>query len=132
MSFARRMNGVADKLLTKFDERAGDSRLTLLVQGDKVWVDGAWQYPPPTTYYMTGIQRTVSQALVNGTTIQSGDKIVTVKTPITDENGGLADVIPTTKDKVRIDGNEWSIVDVPNSNYTGEPLAIVYKLQVRK
>ena len=35
-------------------------------------------------------------------------------------------------DKILIDSEEWSIVDTPHPNYTGNALTVVYKIQVRK
>lgn len=132
MSFSSRMNNVATKLLTKFDERS--TKMAILKQGVAVWNATLAEYVigADTKYFMTGVERTISAGLVNGTTIQSGDKILTVSTTLTDLSGAIIDYIPAVSDKVLIDGSQWSIVDTPHADYTGQDNIICYKLQVRK
>lgn len=125
MSFARRMSKVATKLLTKFDERVVPIKVIKLGIGtvfDEVL--GEFVAVPDEEYAAKGVAITVSESMVNGTTIQAGDKIVTVSTDI-----GYR---PTTADKVILDGEQWSIVDTPHVEYTGRDLPIDYKMQVRK
>ncbi len=134
MSFAEKMQEVASKLLSKFDERTGDDRLAILKQGDVVWNDTTAENDigPDTKYFLTGVQINNLAGLVNGTTILQGDMVLTVSTSIVDESGVVVDYTPRTADKILIDGVEWSVVDVPHSNYTGNALTVVYKIQVRK
>lgn len=125
MSFANRMQKVATKLLTKFDER--ETPIKLIVLGVGTVFDyylGEYVTAANTEYDCTGVAITVSQSLVNGTTIQSGDKMVTVSVNV--------GVVPTTADKLLIDGEQWSIVDTPHADYTGIDKAVVYKMQARK
>jgi hypothetical protein len=125
MSFASRMNKVATRLLTKFDERATPIKIIKLGVGtvfDEVL--GEFVAVPDEEYAATGVVITISESMVNGTTIQAGDKMVTLST-----NLGYR---PTTADKVILDGEQWSIVDTPHVEYTGRDLPIVYKMQVRK
>jgi len=134
MSFAEKMQVVAAKLLTKFDERTGDDRLAILKQGDVVWNDTTAENDigPDVKYFLTGVQINNLAGLVNGTTILQGDMMLTVSTLIVDELGAEVDYTPRVADKMLIDGVEWSIVDTPHSNFTGDALTVVYKIQVRK
>lgn len=125
MSFSNRMQKVATKLLTKFDERETPIKLIVLGVGTVFDYDlGEYVTAANTEYYCTGVAITVSQSLVNGTTIQSGDKMVTISVNV--------GVVPTTADKLLIDGEQWSIVDTPHADYTGIDKAVVYKMQARK
>lgn len=125
MSFSNRMQKVATKLLTKFDERETPIKLIVLGVGTVFDYElGEYVAAANTEYNCTGVAITVSQSLVNGTTIQSGDKMVTVSVNV--------GVVPTTADKLLIDGKQWSIVDTPHADYTGIDKAVVYKMQARK
>lgn len=125
MSFSNRMQKVATKLLTKFDERETPIKLIVLGVGTVFDYDlGEYVAAANAEYNCTGVAITVSQSLVNGTTIQSGDKMVTVSVNV--------GVVPTTADKLLIDGKQWSIVDTPHADYTGIDKAVVYKMQARK
>lgn len=133
MSFAKRMNRVATRLLTKFDERGTPIKIIKLGIGtvfDEVL--GEFVAVPDEEYTATGVVITVSESMINGTTIQAGDKVVTISTDIKDTNGAVVVYRPTTADKVILDGEQWSIVDTPHGEYTGRDLPIIYKLQVRK
>ena len=117
------MQGVATKLLTKFDESPSDDRRIKLVRkGTPVWDDTAGEVLPglPEVIDLVGVTVPFSAGLVNGTTIQAGDvqAIVTSATA------------PTTADKLQIDGVEWSIVDMPLVEYTST--AICYKIHARR
>ena len=123
MSFAKRMQGVATKLLTKYDESPPDERRIKLVRkGVPAWDDDAGEVLPGVDEIigLVGVTVPFSAGLVNGTTIQAGDvqAIVTSATA------------PTTADKLQIDGVEWSIVDRPLVDYTG--VSICYKIHARR
>lgn len=123
MSFAKRMQGVATKLLTKYDESPSDDRRIKLVRkGVPAWDDTAGEVLPGVDEVidLVGVTVPFSAGLVNGTTIQAGDvqAIVTSATA------------PTTADKLQIDGVEWSIVDRPLVEYTST--AICYKIHARR
>lgn len=123
MSFAKRMQGVATKLLTKYDESPSDDRRIKLVRkGVPAWDDDAGEALPGVDEIidLVGVTVPFSAGLVNGTTIQAGDvqAIVTSATA------------PTTADKLQIDGVEWSIVDRPLVDYTG--VSICYKIHARR
>lgn len=123
MSFAKRMQGVATKMLTKFDESPSDDRRIKLVRkGVPAWDDDAGEVLPGVddVIDLVGVTVPFSAGLVNGTTIQAGDvqAIVTSATA------------PTTDDKLQIDGVEWSIVDRPLVDYTG--VSICYKIHARR
>lgn len=125
MSFSNRMQKVATKLLTKFDERETPIKLIVLGVGTVFDYElGEYVTAANTKYDCTGAAITVSKSLVNGTTIQSGDKMVAVSVEL--------GVVPTTADKLLIDGKQWSIVDTPHADYTGIDKAVVYKMQARK
>jgi|LGVE01.1.fsa_nt_gb hypothetical protein len=134
--FAKKMRDkVATKLLTKFDGREGSTRLAILKQGSITWdpFEGEDVIGPDTKYFMTGVEQTVSEAMVNGATIRSGDKMLSVSVEFEDELGAThKDIIPAVNDKVVIDGANWSIVNTPAADYTGKELIVLYKIQVRK
>lgn len=132
MSFSNRMNKVAARLLGKFDERS--TKMAILKQGAKVWDSESAEYVigADVKYFMTGVEQTISSGLINGTTIQSGDKTLTVSTVLTDIAGAPVDYIPAVSDKVLIDGSQWSIVATEHADYTGADNIVCYKLQVRK
>jgi len=134
MTFATEMRDMAIDLIGEFDERTGDGRVKLLKQGGIVWNETTWEndIAPDTEYFLSVVTRNVSAGLVNGTTIQSGDQIMTVSTRVKDSTETIVDIVPAVNDKILSDGVEWSIVDPPHSNYTGDPLTVVYKLQIRK
>lgn len=134
MSFARRMQSTATRLLSRFDERTGDDRLAILKQGERTFNPalGEYEIGPDTKCFLTGVQRTDLSAMVNGTTIQAGDKLITASVRILDEAGLAVDYVPQVNDKILMDGAQWSIVDTPHSDYTGKGIVIVYKMQVRK
>jgi hypothetical protein len=134
MSFAEKMQVVATKLLNKFDERVGDDRLAILKQGSVVWnpVTAENDIGPDVKYFLTGVQKNDMAGLVDGTTVLQGDMMLTVSTVIVDESEIVIDYTPRNADKMLIDGEEWSIVNTPHSNYTGNALTVVFKIQVRK
>lgn len=134
MSFAKKMQGVSNRLIGKFDERAGDGRVKLIRAGAKVFnpLTGEFEFAASAEYFLTVVSKTVSAGLVNGTTIQAGDQLMSVSKQIRDSTEALVDITPTTADKILSDGIQWSIVDAPPVDYTGKPLTILFKLQLRK
>ncbi len=134
MGFASDNNAMATELLGEFDERTGDNRLAILKQGEIVWnpTTGENDIGADVKYFLSGVQITSLAALVNGTTIQQGDEFITVSTVIKDELDNIIEYVPRVNDKMLIDGVEWSIVDAPHANFTGNDLIICYKMQVRK
>lgn len=120
MGFASKMQGVATRLLTKYDEAPG--RLVLLRVGPPVWDDTLAEMVPGAVEQLplTGVTVPFSAALVDETTIQSGD----VQAIVTSAQE------PKAGDKLLIDGVQWSIVGQPLVQYTG--LAICYKIHARK
>jgi hypothetical protein len=134
MSFASEMNAMATELLSDFDERTGDDRLAIIKQGAKVWdnVEAEYVYGADTKYFLTGVSINKLDALINGTTIQAGDMMITASTNVVDESEAVVSYVPAVNDKMLIDGVQWSIVDTPHVNYTGNSLIVAYKIQVRK
>ena len=134
MGFADEMKMMAIELVGEFDERTGDDRVKLLKQGTQVWNETTFEYDiaVDTEYFLSVVTRNVSAGLVNGTTIQSGDQIMTVSTQVKDLTEAIVNIVPAVNDKILSDGVTWSIVDTPHSNFTGDPLTVVFKLQIRK
>ena len=123
MSFSKRMQGVATKLLTKYDESpSSDRRIKLVRKGVPVWSDEYAEMLPGVneTIDLVGVTVPFSASLVNGTAIHAGDVQVAVTSAVE----------PTMDDKLMIDGVQWSIVAQPLVQYTGA--AICYKIQARK
>lgn len=122
MSFAERMGKVADKLLTKYDERT--VKVKLLRAGESYFdkTIGETVFPEPTEIELTGVATSYNAALINGTTIQSDDvKFISKR-----------DVKPKRADKVLLDGHQYSIVAIPPKAYTGMDKVISYEIQLRK
>ena len=123
MGFAQRMNKVATKLLTKYDESdSANRRIKLIIKGVPAWDAELAEFVQgmDSTVDLVGVTVPFSADLIDGTTIQSGDVTAIVTTSAQ----------PKIGDKVQIDGEEWSIVDMPLVNYTGVP--ICHKLHCRK
>ena len=120
MGFAARMQKVAKKLLTKFDE--SDGRIQLLNKGAPTWDESLGEYVPGVDELinLVGVTVPFNLALVDGTTIQAGDVQVIV----------TSDTQISIDDKLIIDGVQYSIVREPLAQYTG--VAIVYKAQCRR
>ncbi len=122
MSFAKKMGGVADKLLNKFDERK--VKVKLLRAGSKVWddVEAEYIFSPATEHDLTGVASLYNQAMINGTTIQANDiKFVSTRAEE-----------PKQEDKIVLDGKQYSIVSVKPYAYTGKDLTVAYEIQLRK
>ena len=134
MSFAKKMKGVNNRLCAKFDERSGDDRLAILKQGDQVWdeIEAEYITGPDTKYFLEGVQINTLAGMVNGTTIQQGDMSITASTIVKDESDVVIDYVPAVNDKMLIDGVQWSIVDTPHVNFTGNDLIVSLKMQIRK
>jgi hypothetical protein len=134
MSFSKKMQDVNNRLLAKFDERTGNDRLAILKQGERVWdnIEAEYVIGPDTKYFLTGVQINTLAGMVNGTTIQQGDMSITASTIVKDESGVVIDYVPAVNDKMLIDGVQWSIVDTPHVNFTGNDLIVSFKMQVRK
>jgi hypothetical protein len=108
--------------------------MAILKQGEQVWNAsiGEYEIGPDVKYFLSGVERTNLNGLANGTTIQQGDELITASINIVDESGDKVDYVPKVNDKMIIDGVNWSIIDTPHINYTGNDLIIAYKMQVRK
>lgn len=120
MGFSSRMQKVATKLLSKFDE--SDGRIKLVRAGEKTWneVTGEYDYTEPQVIDLVGVTVPFSQDLINEKTILTGDVQVKV----------TASELVTMNDKIQIDGQTWSIVDEPLVSFSG--ITIMYQLHCRK
>jgi hypothetical protein len=120
VSFAKRMQGVATKLLSKYDE--SDGRIVLVRQGVPVWDETAGEMLPGLAELipLVGVTVPVDVRLIDGTNIQAGDVVAKV-TSATE---------PTTADKLEFEGTQWSIVGVTPSRYTDT--TIMYNIQARR
>jgi hypothetical protein len=134
MSLSKNFQALSDSLLAKFDERKGDDRMAILKQGEIVWdpIEAKEVIGPDTKYFLNGVQINVSAGMVNGTTIQSGDMMIKASVNMFDEADLPIVYVPRVNDKMLIDGVQWSIVNAPHSNYTGNDVIINYNIQVRK
>lgn len=122
MGFAERMGRVADRLLTKYDERT--VKVKLLRAGESYFdkTIGETVFPEPTEIDLTGVATSYNAALINGTTIQASDiKFISRR-----------NVEPKQADKVLLDGHKYSIVGITPKAYTGIDKVISYEIQIRK
>lgn len=124
MSFATDMQKLATDLLTEFDERSDADKLMLIKKGAKAWdpVLGEEVFAADTEIPLTGVAVPYSASLINNTTIQQGDILLTITNAVE----------VTTADKVRVDGVELSVVSSNPVAYTGKDLTIAYKVQLRR
>ena len=120
MGFAKRMQGVATRLLTKYDERTPANKMKLVIPGAKVWDGSAYVTQPATEYDITGVMVPISLSLVNGDSIKNGDAQVII----------TSDIEPKVGHSIKIDGITWAVVATEPVRYTDTP--ICYKAQVRK
>lgn len=126
MGFASRMEGVASKLLGKFDE--SDGRIVLVRRGEAVWDDTLAEMVPGIEEQISMVGVTIPVGgqvntpfgLVDGTTVQTGDILVKVTSAVE----------PTLNDKLEFDGAQWSIVAIIPVRYTNQ--TIMYTIQARK
>jgi hypothetical protein len=79
--------------------------------------------PSYTDHAATGVITSFAERLIDGSSIKAGDLSVTV--PAKDLTFD-----PSTEDKVRVNGQDWSIVN-PSRTYSGEQVA-TYQLQIRR
>ena len=134
MGLGKNFQNLNNRLCKKFDERTGNDRLAILKQGERVFnmTTGEYDIGPDTKYFMIGVQINTLAGMVNGTTIQQGDMSITASTKLVDELEAPVDYVPAVNDKMLIDGVQWSIVDAPHVNYTGNGVIVSLKMQVRK
>ena len=123
MSFAIKMQGIADKLLNKFDERESGNKIQLQKLSEAVFDEllAEMVVPKRPLVDLIGVAVPYSQGLVDGNTIQSGDIKLTV----------TSDVEPLAQDKVIVDGVEYSIISIAPYAYTGKDKTIAYAIQIR-
>ena len=116
-AFSKKMQGVATRLLDKYG-----STVTLVRAGSKVWnpVTGEYEWQPDTQISLTAVPVPINAALVNGTTIQSGD--MTVKA---DYSG-----LPKMEEKEVLAGEQWSVVGIERKQVNDDIVA--WFIQVRK
>lgn len=116
-TFSKKMQGVATKLLTKYG-----SAVDLLRAGSKVWDPLAGEYiqQPDTVISLKSVPVPVNASLVDGKTIQAGDMVVKAD----------YSVKPSLQDKVRFDGEVWSVVGIEKKIVNDDIIA--YFIQVRK
>lgn len=119
MGFAKRMQGVATRLLSKYDERV-TNKMVLIIPGAKYWNGSAYITKPATEHNVTGVMTPISMALVNGDSIKNGDAQIII----------TSDIEPKTGHSVRIDGVTLAVVATEPVRYTDTP--ICYKARVRK
>ena len=122
MSRAKRFQKMATRLLTKYDEREDDDVIKLKRTGASVWnpVTAVMDPGPVTEIPVVGVITNFDKSLIDGTTIMHNDLLLKI----------TAGQEPLSKDKVLVDGDEYSIVDLPKIRYTN--LDICYFAQLRK
>lgn len=116
-AFSKKMQGVATRLLSKYG-----STVTLVRAGSKVW-DGAlgeFVQQPDSLIPLTSVPVPINIGLINGTSIQAGDMVVRAD----------YSVLPTTGDKVDMDGTRWSVVGIQPKKVNDDIIA--WFIQVRK
>ena len=120
-SFAKRMQGVASRLITKFDER--EVKVNLIRQGESYFdlTLGEEVFPPSTQLPVTCVQVNQENKLFENSQIENGD-ILLILTNM---------VEPLMSDSVLSDGKTYSIVDIKPVSYTGKALTISYGVHAR-
>lgn len=122
MPFAKRMGKVADKLLTKYDERA--VKAILITPGEKVFnpAIGDYEFSASTEQELIGVATSYNQNLIASSTVHRDDiKFIATRA-----------IKPTQADSVRMDNVTYGIESVTPKAYTGDDLTICYEIQLRK
>lgn len=116
-AFSKKMQSVATRLLGKYG-----STVTLVRAGAKVWDESLGEYvqQPDTQIPLTAVPVPIDIGLINGTSIQAGDMVVRAD----------YSVLPTTEDKVDMDGARWSVVGIQPKKLNDDIIA--WFIQVRK
>lgn len=118
MSFYTDMATVARELLEEFGQAVTVNRDTLEDINPETFVETT---PPTTTAYTpNGILKDYSDGMIDGTRIQTGDRLM-----ILDDT-----IEPLAGDRLTIGGEEWNIVAWRTSDPAGT--ALVYFVQVRR
>jgi len=122
VSRADRFQALATRLITKFDERTSSDAIKLERTGASVWnaVTAQMDAGLVTTIPVVGVTTEYNSSLIDGTTIMHGDILLKI-TSATE---------PLSNDKVLIDDDEYSIIDIVKSRYTNK--TICYFVQLRK
>lgn len=116
-AFSQKMQGVANRLLTKYG-----STVTLVRTGAKIWDDalGEYVFGPDEQIPLNSVPVPVNAGLVNGTTIQAGDMIVKADSKAE----------PAMSDKIDFNGARWSVVAIECKQVNDDVIA--WFIQVRK
>lgn len=116
-AFSKKMQGVANRLLTKYG-----STVTLIRAGSKVWdADiGEYAFGPDEQIPLNAVPVPVNTGLINDTTIQAGDMIVKADAAVT----------PAMADKIDFNGERWSVVAIERKQVNDDVIA--WFIQVRK
>jgi len=119
---AARFQKIATRLLTKYDERTGDTVIKLKRTAAPVYneVTAQMDFEDAQEIPVVGITSKYDKKLIDNTTIMHGD----IELNLT------VGVEPLEGDKVLIDGDEYSIIDIDLGRYTNTD--ICYSLQLRK
>ncbi len=124
MSQANELAQDVSDLLSEFDERSVGSKVILIRSGGSAWDDVAKEtvFTPPAEHELTGVVANYDKALVNGTMIHKGD----VKFVATNAHA------VTQQDKVRLDGDTYSVRMVEPNAYTGMDKVLNYVVWLYK
>jgi len=128
LSLALKFRNVATKLLLKFDERTPGSSSIQLKQYPPVAFNpttGEDEFGTPVLIDLIGVsvgfnREYTNSANANGNVIQAGDQMLKID--------GATE--PKMKDKILLDGLEYSIVSISPSRYTNQ--TILYSVHVRR
>ena len=121
-SFAKRMQGVATRLISKFDER--ETKVQLIRESDGRYFDfalGEYVFPQPDNLSIECIQTSQENKLFENSQIENGDILLILTSAIK----------PLMSDSILSDGKTYSIVDIKPVSYTGTGLTISYGVHAR-
>lgn len=121
-SFAKRMQGVATRLIGKFDERA--TKVQLIRESDGKYFDftlGEYVFPQPDNLSIACVQTNQENKLFENSQVENGDILLILTSAIK----------PLMSDNILSDGKTYSIVDIKPVSYTGADLAISYGVHAR-
>ena len=121
--FYGKMQGVATGLLTKFKQ--GTVTLTRTTYAAKV---NDWDppvVPVDTVYTLNAAVREVSRKYIDGTNILRSDGQINFAVKATDASGSLVDITPVKTDKISIDGDDVTILDLIRVPRAGTAVAFI-------
>ena len=133
MSRAKKFQKLADKLLTKFDERTDNKIAFSHKSSERTYNSTTGQYEYSyETYTCTGVTIDATSDLIDGQAVMVGDVIVKVDPFMKDSSGVTVSVQPQEGDELSVNGQVYNVTSSTVISYAGEQTPIMYQAVCRK